>query len=495
MTENLLLKPSPKPWVPHGYQKKSVKFLLEHACTALLQDPGLGKTSSVLAAIKVLQKKKMPTKTLIVAPLQAATDTWPGERDKWTDFNHFDMVVLHGPKKEQLLHEDHDIYLINPEGLEWLFDVTKTKTPRGKVKVDINVKRLKDLGFDILVLDELSLFKHTNTNRFKALKIAVQYFGRRWGLTGSPAANGLMDLFGQCYLLDLGRTFGPYITHFRTQYFDQNPFNQWDYKLKEGAEEAIYKRLSPLALTMSADDYLELPEFVPVDVKVKLPDPVYEMYYAMEENLIAEIGRKTVTASSAGVASGKLRQIANGGIYLNELPMDRLAKARKSDREWEDLHMCKAEAVAELVEELQGKPLLVAYDFEHDLGRLRKVLGKNVPYIGGGVPTGRRTEIARQWNAGKLPVLLGHPQSIARGLNLQESGNHVCWHSLTWNFELYDQFNRRILRQGNKAKKVFCYRLVAAGTIDHVMLASLKNKDTTQRSLFQGLKELARKHR
>lgn len=483
-----LFKPSSTPWQPHAYQKKAVKFLLEHAASALFLDPGLGKTSITLAAIKLLKQKKVLDKVLLIAPLRVCYSVWPKETEKWTDFNGLRVVVLHGSKKDEALKQDADVYVINPEGLDWLLQVQKTKTPNGKTKVSIDLRRWKQFGFDTLVIDELSKFKHTNTNRFKALKLVLHTFGRRWGLTGSPASNGLLDLFGQCYVLDQGRTLGPYITHYRMKYFVPS-HDGFSWNIREGAEQEIYERLAPLALRMAADDYLDMPTLIENNIRVDLPEQVMRMYDQLEEDLIAKLNDKVVVASTAAAASIKCRQVANGGIYIDP-EVEALVKLPKSKREWVNLHTEKVDALADLIEELQGSPILVAYDFEHDLDRLREKLGQDVPYIGGGVTAKRSAELEKLWNAGKLPVLLGHPQAMAHGLNLQEVGHHVCWHSLTWDFELYDQFIRRVLRQGNKSKKVFVHHIMARGTVDEAVLSAVKSKRRGQNALFDALKKL-----
>jgi SNF2 family DNA or RNA helicase len=483
-----LFPPSSKPWQPHAYQKKAVKFLLEHAASALFLDPGLGKTSITLAAVKLLKQKKLLDKVLLIAPLRVCYSVWPKEVGKWTDFGGLKVAVLHGPKKEEALKSEADIYVINPEGLDWLLQAKKTKTAQGKTKVDVDLRRFKNLGFDTLVVDELSKFKHTNTNRFKGLKLVLNTFRRRWGLTGSPASNGLLDLFGQCFILDQGRTLGPYISHYRMKYFVPS-HDGFSWNIREGAEDEIYERISPLALRMAADDYLDMPALIENNIRVDLPSNVMTMYNQLEEDLIAKIDSKVVVASTAAAASMKCRQVANGGLYLDP-EVQALIKLPKSSREWVNLHTEKVDALADLIDELQGSPLLVAYDFAHDLDRLREKLGQDVPYIGGGVSAARSAELEQLWNAGKLPVLLGHPQAMAHGLNLQEVGNHICWHSMTWDYELYDQFIRRVLRQGNKSKKVFVHHIMARGTIDEVVLASVKSKRRGQNALFDALKKL-----
>lgn len=500
MTQNELFLQSPVPWTPHAYSKKAVKFLLEHACAALFLDPGLGKTSITLAAIKMLIARKLVGKVLIVAPLRVCYSVWPREVAKWEDFNHLRLEVLHGPDKEDALNRDADIYVINPEGLDWLLQTTKTKTTSAKTgkvatKIEVDLRRFKKLGFDTLVIDELTKFKHATSGRFKALKLVHRTFGRRWGLTGSPASNGLLDLFGQCYMLDEGRALGPYITHYKDKYFNPVDKNGFVWAPREGAEAEIYERLSPLALRMAAEDYIDMPLLIENNIKLDMPASARAFYDRLEEDLIAKLDDKTVVAANAAVASGKCRQVANGGIYLDPEVTAMGFKLVKSKREWANLHTEKVDALADLIEELQGEPLLVAYDFGHDLARLQEKLGKDVPYIGGGVSAKRSSELERLWNQGKLPFLLGHPQAMAHGLNLQEVGRHVAWHSMTWDFELYDQFIRRVRRQGNKSKKVFVHHFMMRDTIDEIMLYSLKHKNKGQQALFTGLKELAAKRR
>jgi len=487
------------PWKPHNYQKKAMKFLLEHACAALFLDPGLGKTSITLGAFKVLRKKGVASRALLVAPLRVCYSVWPRETQKWTDFKDIKVKILHGKNKNDLLQEllDEedvaDVYVINPEGLEWLLDVTKTKGRTGKTKVEVNLARFKKLGFDTLIIDELSKFKHTTSNRFKALKCILHTFSRRWGLTGSPAPNGLMDLFGQCFILDQGNALGQYITHYRSKYFLPS-YDGFGWILQEGADQLIYKRLAPLALRMAAEDYLDMPALVTNDIFVDLPDSVRELYDHLEDDLIAKLDERTITAATAAVASVKCRQVANGGIYL-EPDILKLLKKQKSDREWVNLHDAKTDVLEELIEELQGSPLLVAYDFAHDLDRLKARFGKDIPIIGGrGGKASDTGKLIDKWNAGDLPYLFAHPQSAAHGLDgLQFVGNHVCWHSLTWDYELYDQFIRRVLRQGSKSKRVFNHRIIARDTVDErIAFDSLGGKKKGQQALFEALKKLGR---
>lgn len=465
ITQKKLSKLSKIAWKPHDYQKKAIKFMLQNSCAGLLLDPGLGKTSITLAAIKVLKKEQLVSKTLIIAPLRVCYSVWPKEIEKWADFKDLSISILHGKNKEKNLEREADIYIINPEGLSWLF-----------------ARNFKKLDFDMLVIDESSKFKATSSQRFKILRPILPYFKRRYILTGSPAPNGLLDLFGQIFILDLGNALGRYITHYRNTYFYPTGFGGYEWKLQPGAEGRIQERIRPLTLRLDAEDYLEMPELIVNRVDVELTNVARQAYIEMEDELMAQMDKGDIVAANAAVASGKCSQIANGGIY-------------DEDHKAHFIHDAKAVAVADLVSELSGTPALVAYEFGHDLIRLRDALGKTTPYIGGGVSPKKSAIIERAWNAGELEVLLGQPASIAHGLNLQQSGNHVIWHSLTWNFEHYDQFIRRIRRQGSKHKKVFVHHIVAKDTIDEVKLLALQRKNKTQKDLFEALNDFFKKKR
>lgn len=460
------------PWTPHAYQKNAIKFLLEHACAGLFLDPGLGKTSITLGAFKILKKANLVKKMLVVAPLRVCYSVWPREAEKWSDFSHLKVEILHGGQKDQALRRNADIYVINPEGLEWLF----------------SDGRFKMLDADWLVIDESSKFKHTNTRRFKALKPFLGRFKRRTILTGTPVPNGLLDLFGQIYILDLGNSFTPYITKFRQQFFYPAGFGGYTWLPKADTQERIQELLKPLVLRLEARDYLELPQLVTTpttDIIVELPPKARKIYDDLETIMLAELDNaEVVTALSAAAASMKCRQVANGGIY-RQLEADPVVNSER----WQDIHTEKADALKDFVEGLNGKPLLVAYDFEHDRERILKVLGKDTPYIGGGVSPKRTSELEREWNQGNLPVLLGHPQAIGHGLNLQAECQHVLWHSLTWDLELYEQFIQRVLRQGNPFSHVFVHHIIARGTVDELIMRALRTKARVQNRLLSALKE------
>ena len=487
-----LFKPSPTRWEPRAIQKRGMRFLLEHHPGAgLLFDPGLGKTSCTLGAIKVLKKKGLRPKALVIAPIRVMAGVWPDEIAKWLDFQDLSYVVLHGPKKEQLLQQDVDLYLINPEGLDWLFNVTKVKEATGKKAIAVDLKRVRQCGFNLLVVDELTKFKNHASDRFKAMKQVLPLFPRRWGLTGTPAARYLEPLFGQVYVLDQGAALGRYITHYRAQFFDQG-FDGFTYTAKDGAEEQIYARLANVALRADAKDHLDLPELVETQVVVDLPESARAVYHELENDLLALVGKKLITAKNSAVAAMKCRQVTAGAIYLEPgLGALGLPKGR-TGREWVELHTAKLDAAEDLLEELQGSPAIVAYEFQHDYERLQARLGgkRPLPHIGRGVGLAEGKRVQDAWNAGDVPVLLAHAGSISHGLNLQHAGNHVLWYTLTWDYELYDQLIRRLLRQGSKHQRVFSHALVARGTIDEHVWASIAAKKDCQNRLFEALKRL-----
>lgn len=464
VTQKKQLKPLKKEhWKPKLAQKKGLKALLENSCHALFLDPGLGKTSVTLAAVKILKQEQLIDKVLIVAPLRVCYLVWPKEIAKWEEFSDLTYAILHGKDKERNLKKEADIYIINPEGLFWLAK-----------------QNFKRLGFDMLVVDESTKFKSCSSKRFKLLKMLLGFFRRRYILTGTPTPNGMMDLFSQIMIVDGGAALGRYITHYRNQYFYPSGYGGYEWKLQEDAEKRIQQKIKPITLRLEAEDFLDLPEIVINRIDVELPEEVRDIYKEMEDDMFSSLDRGDIVAVNAAAASIKCRQIANGGVY-------------DEHRNVHHLHMAKAEAVGDLVEELQGTPALVAYEFHHDLERLLKVLGKNTPYIGAGVSEKRTAEIEAAWNRGEIPVLLGNPASMGHGLNLQNAGNHIIWHSLTWNFENYDQFNKRVRRQGSKHARVFIHHLMVRDTIDEAIMFAIKHKDRTQKSLLNGLKAYKKK--
>lgn len=474
-----VIRPSAPAWKPHGIQKRGVKFLVEHAAAALLFDPGLGKTSTTLAAFTFLKKRKVANRMLIIAPLRVCHLVWPAEVQKWADFNHLRVGVLHGKAKEQVLEnvEDYDVLVINPEGLEWLIMGGKGKA--------FNRARWRKLGIDTLCIDELTKFKHAKGARFKMLKQVLETFARRWGLTGTPVPNGLLDLFGQMYVLDMGNALGRYITHYRMEYFRSLDPMGWKWVLQKGAEARIYERIKPLAIRANAEDYLDLPEIMPTKFMMELPPAVRQLYDALEEDMFAKMDDKVITAANAAAINMKLRQICNGALYVDD---DVAALVRGAKRSIQELHEVKLDAVAEMLEELQGQPLFLAYEFKHDLYRLLKRF-PNTPVLGS-KDIKHDKELEAAWNRNEYPLMLGQPAGTAHGLNLQEGGAmHVGWFSMFWDLELYDQFFRRVRRQGNKAKRVFNHHFMMRDTTDEVVWYAQRGKERGQNALLAALED------
>lgn len=445
---------------PKAYMRKAIKFIVSHSCAGLLMDPGLGKTGITLASFKILKNEGLVRRMLVVAPKRPAKSVWTREVRKWAEFNDLTINVLHGKHRDELYNEKVDINVVTLEGLEWLF-----KKARGHGR--------KPWPWEMLVIDESSKFKNTQTVRFASLKPYITKFRRRVILTGSFASNGLMNIFGQVFILDLGNALGGFVTHYRAKYFDKIGY---DWKLREGAEPKIYDAVRPLVLRMAAEDYLDLPELNFHNIEVELPEKARAVYDQMEEDMFAMLDGKKITAFNAGVATGKCRQIANGGVY------DASKNAIK-------VHDEKTEALEDLIDELGGKPLMIAYEFGHDLDRLRKLLGKKVPCIGGGVSDKQQAWIEDAWNAGDLPQLLVQPASAAHGLNLQDAPeSSLAFYSMLWDLELYEQLIHRLHRQGRR-HGVNVYRILARDTIDYAQLAALNRKDRTQRALLKGLQD------
>ena len=479
-------------WVPHPYQKRAFKHLIAQAAAALFLEPGLGKTSIGMYAVQHLFKAKLATRALVVAPLRVCENVWPAEAQKWTNFQGLKIAVLHGKSKEALLESDADVCVINPEGLEWLFEATKIKTitrdGKEKVEVRVNMQRVKEMGFDILILDESTLFKNSRSIRFKIIKEVRRVFRYVWLFTGTPAANGIEDLWAQFYLLDEGLTLGRYITQFRRKYMGPD-WSGYSWIPKEGADQEVFKAIGKLALSMKAEDYLEMPQLIYNEVVVRLPPDVAKVYSAVEDDFFALIEGAKVTAGSKAAALTKCQQIANGAVFNTE---DIVALQRKvgGKRKWSHLHDAKLDALEELSDELNGKPMLVAYTFEHDLERLKERFGgktKTIPVIGQSKELDKK--YIEQFSKGQLRYLFVQPQSGARGLDgLQHGGHHVAWYSMTWDQELHDQLIRRLYRQGTKSSHVFVHYIMAKGTVDRDMLVALRSKQKGHNALFDATK-------
>jgi hypothetical protein len=421
------------------------------AAAGLFLDPGLGKTSICLAALRILKKLKYAEKVLIICPLRPAYVTWPGEIWKWVEFNDFTYSILHGPEKDDRLQEDVDLYIINPEGLKWLLTPGKTLPP-----------------FDTLIIDESTKFKESQSKRFKLLRVILPRFKRRWILTGTPMPNSMMDLFSQIYILDGGSSLGRYITHFRNSFFVKSGWNAWDWKPAPGAFERMVDKIAPLVMQLKAEDYLEMPELNFKNVEVILPDAAMKAYLEVEDVFITRLEEHDVVAANAAAAGVKCRQIANGAVYIGE--------------GFTHIHDVKLDALEDLLEELNGHPVLLLYEFDHDRQRIMSRFPSCTDIKGGDI-----AEMVDRFNRGDIGVLLGHPASMGHGLNLQGACHHVIWFGITWNFEHYDQAIRRVYRQGQTANMVLVYHIVAKDTLDERVLEVLARKDRSQQDLFSAI--------
>jgi SNF2 family DNA or RNA helicase len=454
------------PWTPHPYQLRALTEMVSKPGFGMFAEPGLGKTSTTLAAFSVLRENNAARGLLVVAPLRPCYRVWPTEVQKWTDFAHLRVAVLHGPKKDVLLRREADVYVINYEGLAWLSAQLAKLTARGE-----------PWPFDVLCLDESTKVKNTQTQRYKTLKALRDRFSRVWILTGTPAPNGIENLFGQIYMLDGGQRLGRFITHFRREYFTEER-HYGGYSLwtpRRDTQARVQAKIADITLALKAEDYLQMPRKIENRIEVTLPAGAQSTYKDIEDDFYAELTSGAVTAANAAAKGMKLRQIVGGGVYGTEGAVH--------------LHDAKIEALADLIEEQEGQPLLVAVQFQHEVERIRAHLkDKDIPYLGGGIGIGESNRIVDAWNRGEIPVLLAHPASVAHGLNLQAGGNAVAWFTLTWNLEEFDQFIARVYRQG-QTKPVTIHYIVAVNTIDERVLEALRSKDRTQKSLMTALKK------
>ena len=448
-------------FVPHDYQRRGINMLASQpgGC-GLLLDPGMGKTALVLQAYVILKEKYPGLQMLVIAPINPMYGTWPAEIEKWAQFKDLKLSIVHGTPAKRLtaLGVDADIYIVNPEGLKWLF------SPMQK-------KHLPD--WSLLCVDESTKFKKASSKRFKVLKPHLKSFIWRWILTGTIAPNGLEDLYGQVYIMDLGKSLGAYVTHFRIKYFYQTGFGGYEWTPKEGATEQVMEAIDSRVLQLKAEDYLEMPDFKQVKRKVKLGKEAYDVYQAVEKEFIHEMVGGTILAANKGAASMKCRQIANGAVY---------------DEEGKPLliHNTKLDALQDIMEETNGHPLLIMYEFKHDRDRIKKYLGTDCVCITGmkGV---QLTTVLDKFNAGRVKYLLMHPQA-AHGMNIQKACNHIVWFSIIWDLELFIQANTRLYRQGQSSPSVMCYMLTAESTIDEIVAKALSAKTRTQASIETALR-------
>ena len=448
-----------KDFVPHNYQQYCIDRIINDPAIGLFLDMGLGKTAITLSAIKKLKYEYWRVcKVLIVAPKKVAESTWSKEAAKWNQLKNlrFSFVLGSAEKRIKALNTPADIYMINRENVKWLVDYYRNAWP-----------------FDMVVLDESSSFKNHQAKRFKALKAIRSHIQRMVLLTGTPTSRGLMDLWAQVYLLDSGKRLGRTITAYRDAYFVPDKRSRttiFSYAPKEGAEEAIYKSISDICISMKAEDYLELPELIYEDIPVQLDTAAQKAYDRLERDTLLPIDETVITAGSAGVLRGKLLQLCNGAVY-------------NDDYEVIPVHECKIEALLETVEQLNGQHAIICYNFKHDKTRLLEALKATHSTVK--VYEGKAEE--DEWNAGNIDLLLVQPASCGYGLNLQDGGHHIIWFGLTDSLELYQQTNKRLHRQGQPYPVIIHHLLVQGGT-DEDVIKSLGGKADVQDSLLEALK-------
>lgn len=439
---------------PHEYQAYATEYILNHPIAAVLLDMGLGKSVITLTAIFDLTLDSfLVRKVLVIAPLRVARDTWPAEIEKWDHLKGLKYTVVVGSEvqRKTALMKRAQVYIINRENVEWL--ISRSGIP---------------FDFDMVVIDELSSFKSHQAKRFKSLMKVRPKVNRIVGLTGTPSSNGLMDLWAQYRLLDMGQRLGRFIGRYREDYFVPDKRNQqviFSYKPKPGAEEAIYRLISDITISMKGADYLKLPELVINEVDVKLSEKEMKIIDVMKRDLITTVKGEEITAANAAALSGKLLQMANGAVYDDQGTVLYI-------------HDRKLDALEDLIEAANGKPVLIAYWFKHDLSRIQKRFEVEVLST---------SDSIKRWNDGEIPIAAIHPASAGHGLNLQAGGSTLIWFGLTWSLELYQQTNARLWRQGQK-ETVVIHHLIAKGTIDERVMKALNDKNNTQSALIDAVK-------
>lgn len=439
---------------PHDYQRYATDFIINNPISAVLLEMGLGKSVISLSAINELMLDYFDvSRTLVIAPLRVAISTWPEEIKKWEHLKYLSYSVVTGSEKERLdaLKKPAHIYIINRENVDWLITKSGFKW-----------------FFDMVVIDELSSFKSYQAKRFKSLLKARPKVKRIVGLTGTPSSNGLMDLWAEFRLLDMGERLGRYITHYRQNFFVPDKRNQqiiFSYKPKDGAEKEIYQLISDITISMKSKDFLKMPECIMNEVEVSLSEKEQKLYDSLKKDMVLSVGDDEIDAINATALSSKLLQMANGAVY-------------NDDKESIHIHDRKLDALEDLIEGANGKPVLVAYWFKHDLEKIKDRFG---------VRELKTSEDFKEWNQGKIPVAIIHPASAGHGLNLQAGGSTLIWFSLTWSLELYEQTNARLYRQGQK-ETVVIHHILAKGTIDEDVMKALENKNKTQAALIAAVK-------
>ena len=444
---------------PHDYQRYAIEFIENHPIAAILLDMGMGKTAITLMAVEYLMYEMFVIyKVLVVCPLRV-TRTWKDEMEKWEQLRgtRYSVVTGTAAQRKKALKADADIYIINRENVPWLVD-----------KCDIPFQ------FDMVVVDELSSFKNHQTARHKAMMKVRPFIKRIVGLTGTPASQGLMDLFAEFKVLDMGERLGRFIGQYRLNYFKPDKVNGpivYSYKLLPGAEERIYEKIQDITISMKAVDFLDMPELISNEYPVYLDEGEMQKYEELKKDLILSTPEHEVTAANAASLVNKLSQMANGAVYTD-------------DKNVITFHDKKLDALEDVIESANGKPLLVAYWFKHDYSRIVERLQKiGVDYMK--IDT---EESITKWNNGEIPVALIHPASAGHGLNLQQGGNTMVWFGITWSLELYQQCVCRLYRQGQNERTVTIIHLISKGTIDEKIMKALFEKDNTQSSLIDAVK-------
>lgn len=447
----------------HKYQKVCVEHIISHPFCGVFLDMGLGKTISTLTAIEALKYDYCEIDTvLVVAPKRVAETVWEEEAKSWDHTKHLTFSKIIGTERQRIaaLKVKADVYIISRDNIAWLCSLYAAKLP-----------------YDMLVIDELSSFKAHQTQRFKSLKLARPWFKRVVGLTGTPAPNGLINLWSQMYLIDRGQRLEKTITAYRSRYFRpgaSNGYVVYSYNLLADSERLIHEKIKDICISMKAEDYLEMPERIDNFVKVTMPDKLYDMYKKFERDniitLAAEVkeGTTTINAVNAAALSNKLLQFANGAMY-------------DENKNVVQIHDLKLEALKEIIDTSNGKPILVAWTYQFDRDRIMNYFRNLSP---------RELKTAQDindWNDGKVQLMLAHPASAGHGINLQAGGNIIVWYGLTWSLELYQQFNARLYRQGQKQRTII-HHIVTSKTHDEDVVKALKSKDKTQNNLMNSIK-------
>lgn len=441
-------------YAPHNYQRYAAEFIVTHPIAALLLDMGLGKTSITLTAINDLLFDSFEVhKVLVIAPLRVARDTWSAEIEKWEHLRDLHFSVAVGTEQERVaaFRTPADIYIINRENIQWLIEGSGIP-----------------FDFDMVVIDELSSFKNHQSKRFKSLMKVRHKIKRIVGLTGTPAGNGLMDLYAEFRLLDMGERLGRFIGQYRDMYFipdKRNGMVIYSYKPQPDAEKRIYDKISDITISMKAADNLKMPNLISTECVVELSEKQKEKYDELKKELVLTADENEVTAANAASLSNKLSQMANGAVYSDEKTII-------------EIHDKKLEALEDIIESMNGKPVLIAYWYNHDLERIKKRF--NVREI-------KSSKDISDWNSGKIPIAVIHPASAGHGLNLQSGGSTLVWFGLTWSLELYQQTNARLWRQGQK-NTVVIHHIIAKDTIDEDVMKALQLKEKTQTDLIDAVK-------